>query len=150
MSDKEFLRIGELAKRANTTTKALRYYERIGLLTPAARGENRYRLYAPEALGQVRFIRRAKRMGLTLDEVASLVAIAKQGASESLREQLDQILARKIRETDNQIKSLTRFREDLKLLRAQLVRAGIEQCQTCGAVMANCDCSKRASPNRGT
>lgn len=141
MSRKDLLQIGELARRANTTTKTLRYYERIGLLSPAARGENRYRLYAPEALGQVRFIRRAKRMGLTLNEVASLVALAREGSSGSLREQLDQILARKIRETETQIKSLSHFRDDLKLLREQLVKTGVDQCSTCGAVMANCDCT---------
>ncbi|MBI4672586.1 MAG: MerR family transcriptional regulator [Chloroflexi bacterium] len=135
------LKIGELAKRANTTTKTIRYYERIGLLSPAKRGANRYRLYAPEALGRVRFIRRAKQMGLTLDDVMGLVVIAQEGTSTALRNQLKEIIARKIIETDAQLKSLTLFRQDLEALAATLSETSLEQCTTCGAFLANCDCT---------
>lgn len=141
MKSDELMQIGELAKRANTTTKTIRYYERIGLVKPAERGANRYRLYPPEALGRVRFIRRAKQMGLTLDEVTSLIVIAKEGESTALRNQLKKILARKIRDTDAQIKSLIRFRKDLQDLSAQLDESFLSQCNTCGAYFANCDCT---------
>lgn len=136
------LKIGELAKRANTTTKTIRYYERIGLLSPAQRGANRYRLYAPESLGRIRFIRRAKQMGLTLDEVMGLIAIAQKGKSAALRKQLQKIIARKIRETDAQIQSLTLFRSDLQNLASTLSAMPFDQCNTCGAFLADCDCTK--------
>ncbi len=139
MSNNGFLQIGQIAKQANTTTQAIRFYERIGLLQPAARGENRYRLYAPEVVNQVRFIRRAKRIGLTLDEVAELIELAKDGACEPLRKAMEQMLQRKIRETDAQIRSLIGFRDDLKILHAQ-IQSSAEQCGTCGAFMPNCDC----------
>ncbi len=139
MSSNGYLQIGELAKQANTTTQAIRFYERIGLVRPATRGENRYRLYAPEAVNEVRFIRRAKRMGLTLNEVSELIGLAKDGACEPLRKMMEQMLARKIRETEEQIKSLTKFRQDLQVLYAQ-VKASAETCGTCGAFMPNCDC----------
>mgnify|MGYP000551258740 CR=1 FL=1 len=146
MKSDAMMQIGELAKRANTTTKTLRYYERIGLLPPTVRGANRYRLYAPEALGRVRFIRRAKQMGLTLDEVTTLIVIAKQGEGKALQKQLKKILSRKIRETEAQIQSLIQFRQDLQTLSAQLDESFLAQCNTCGALFANCDCTTPAPP----
>jgi DNA-binding transcriptional MerR regulator len=140
MSNHDFLRIGELAKQTNTTPKAIRYYERIGLLAPATRGENQYRLYSRKTLDQLRFIRRAKLMGFRLNEVAELIDLASDGACEPLREKLAEMLQRKIRETNAQIESLTAFRDDLKLLHKKLVHAGDNQCGTCGAFMPNCDC----------
>src|SRR5512141_2224602 len=134
-----YLHIGQVAKQANTTTQAIRFYERIGLLQPATRGENRYRLYPPDAVHQVRFIRRAKRMGLTLDEVGELIGLARDGACEPLRKTMEQMLARKIRETESQIQSLTGFRDDLQLLYQQ-VKASAETCGTCGSFMPDCDC----------
>ncbi|MBI5033723.1 MAG: heavy metal-responsive transcriptional regulator [Chloroflexi bacterium] len=150
MLDHDFLRIGELAKQTNTTPKAIRYYERIGLLAPATRGENQYRLYSRKALDQLRFIRRAKLMGLTLNEVAELIDLASDGACEPLREKLTDMLERKIRETDAQIKSMTMFRDDLKLLHKKLVQTGENQCGTCGAFMPNCDCLPKPKKNESS
>jgi MerR family transcriptional regulator, copper efflux regulator len=133
------LQIGELAKRTNTPTQAIRFYERIGLLKPAPRGENRYRLYTAEAVEQLRFIRRAQRMGLSLAEVAELIELAKEGACEPLRQAMEQMLARKIRETAAQIETLVRFRDDLTALHAQM-QATPETCGKCGAFVPNCDC----------
>src|SRR5512141_2694626 len=107
-----YLHIGQVAKQANTTTQAIRFYERIGLLQPATRGENRYRLYAPEIVNQVRFIRRAKRMGLSLEEIGELIVLAREGACEPLRKRMEQMLARKIRDTEAQIQALSAFRDD--------------------------------------
>lgn len=54
------LRIGQLARSAGATVKAVRYYESLGLFDPPRRAPNGYRLYVAAAMGQLRFIRRAK------------------------------------------------------------------------------------------
>lgn len=54
------LRIGELARRAGVTPKAIRFYETKGILPPANRGANRYRLYGDDAVEMLRFIKQAK------------------------------------------------------------------------------------------
>lgn len=67
--------IGELSRRTGCNIETIRYYERIGLLpTPARRG--RYRHYGAEDLGRLAFIRRARGLGFTLDEVRALLRLA--------------------------------------------------------------------------
>ncbi|MFB4293336.1 MerR family transcriptional regulator [Nonomuraea sp. ATR24] len=65
------MRIGELARRTGTTTRALRYYEQQGLLT-AARGGNGYREYDPSAETLVRNIRTLLAAGLTSDDIRQI------------------------------------------------------------------------------
>ncbi|MFD0413857.1 MerR family transcriptional regulator [Streptomyces sp. NPDC127108] len=64
--------IGELANEAGTTSRALRYYEQQGLLTPR-RGPNGYRDYDETAVGQVANIRLLLSIGLTADDVRTLL-----------------------------------------------------------------------------
>ena len=68
------LTIGRLAERANVSTSMLRFYEREGLLRPASRSRSGYRLYAPEAEHTLLFIRRAQRLGLSLEDIKLVLA----------------------------------------------------------------------------
>ena len=54
------MRIGELADQARISTKAIRYYEQIGILTPPARTVSGYRAYDDTALGRLGFVRAAQ------------------------------------------------------------------------------------------
>ena len=71
--------IGELSRRTGCNIETIRYYERIGLL-PRARRAGRYRNYDPADAGRLAFIRRARELGFTLDEVRTLLALAAGGA----------------------------------------------------------------------
>ena len=64
--------IGELARRSQTTIKALRLYESLGLLGPVQR-QGKYRVFDAEALQQVQLIRQAQRLGFRLAELQSLI-----------------------------------------------------------------------------
>jgi len=72
--------IGELSRRTGCNIETIRYYERIGLL-PAARRSGRYRSYGPEEVGRLGFVRRARELGFTLDEVRALFGLAAGGRS---------------------------------------------------------------------
>ncbi len=79
--------IGELSRSTGCNIETIRYYERIGLLpTPARRG--RYRQYDTEDAGRLAFVRRARGLGFTLDEVRALLGLAAggQGACAEVRE----------------------------------------------------------------
>ncbi len=67
------LTIGQLAKSAGVHIQTVRYYERLHLLGPAARASSGYRLYGPEEVRRLRFIKNAKELGFTLRETAELL-----------------------------------------------------------------------------
>ena len=73
--------VKELADRCQVTTDAVRYYTRIGLLNPTREPSNGYKLYSEVDATRLDFIRRAKRLGYTLNEIAQIVSDAEQGES---------------------------------------------------------------------
>lgn len=66
---------GELARSAGFNAATLRYYEARGLLDPPPRGPNGYRQYPPDTLARLRFIRDAKELGFSLEEIAQLLEL---------------------------------------------------------------------------
>lgn len=72
--------ISKVADRAGVSADTLRYYERRGLLAPAERGPNGYRLYDDDAIERLRFIKNAQRTGLRLDDVKELLEVLDRGA----------------------------------------------------------------------
>lgn len=72
--------IGELSRRTGCNIETIRYYERIGLMpAPARRG--RYRSYGGEEVARLGFVRRARELGFTLDEVRALLGLAAGGSA---------------------------------------------------------------------
>ncbi len=67
--------IGEAASQSGVPPKTIRYYEEIGLITPAERLENRYRAYDDNDVQTLRFIQRARSLGFSLKEVAALLSL---------------------------------------------------------------------------
>lgn len=65
--------IGKLAKLVGVNIETIRYYERLKLLTPAARKPSGYRLYGDDNLRRLRFIKNAQALGFTLHEVKELL-----------------------------------------------------------------------------
>ncbi|SCU74674.1 MerR family transcriptional regulator [Cupriavidus necator] len=69
------LTIGKLAKLAQLSTDALRFYEAEGLLLPAGKTEAGYRLYSEDALRRLNFIKHAQQCGLALSEIRQLLEL---------------------------------------------------------------------------
>jgi len=74
------LSISELSARTACGIETLRYYERIGLVPPPPRTEGRHRLYGPEHLHRVQFIRRARELDFSLEDVRALLRLTDGGA----------------------------------------------------------------------
>ena len=70
--------IGELSRRTGCNIETIRYYERIGLM-PAPPRRGRYRSYGADDVGRLGFVRRARELGFTLDEVRALLGLAVGG-----------------------------------------------------------------------
>jgi MerR family mercuric resistance operon transcriptional regulator len=71
-------RIGELSRRTGCKIETIRYYERIGLL-PRPERRGRYRQYDVEGVSSLAFVRRARDLGFTLDEVRALLRLSARG-----------------------------------------------------------------------
>ena len=67
--------IGELAKRTALSIDAIRFYERRRLLPPASRSAGRFRLYTPDAIGRLRFVRQMQGLGFSLQEIKELIGV---------------------------------------------------------------------------
>src|SRR3546814_11894879 len=70
------LTIGAVARRVGVAIDTIRYYEREGLLPEPQRRASGYRSYDESAVAQLRFIRRAKDLGFTLEEIRELLALS--------------------------------------------------------------------------
>lgn len=69
------MNIGEAAHAAGISAKMLRYYEKIGLMRPVVRTESGYRVYGDDDVHTLRFIRRARNLGFSIEETAELLAL---------------------------------------------------------------------------
>jgi DNA-binding transcriptional MerR regulator len=132
------VRIGEAARRSGFTVKALRYYDRHGLLPPAARTTGGYRLYDAADLHRLDFIREAKALGLALGEIRPLVDAARSH-DPATRPRLRGVLDAHIEQVTKQIALLTRLRRKLERRRRGLRR-------TRSPRGGYCTCLRRAGP----
>ncbi|MFD9031868.1 MerR family transcriptional regulator [Streptomyces sp. NPDC059567] len=117
------MRIGELAERAGTTTRTLRYYESRGLLA-ARRTENGYRTYGEDDLRLLQQIRTLQDFGFELEETRPFVDCLRAGhpAGDACPASLD-VYRRKLAELDGLVEQLQAVRAQVA---AQLLRAEAE------------------------
>jgi len=73
------LLIGEVAAKSGVSRKALRLYEKAGILPPARRTGSGYRVWGPETLALLGFVTQARRLGFRLDEIERIVTLKRSG-----------------------------------------------------------------------
>ncbi len=106
------LKIGEIARLAGVTAKAVRFYERKRVLPPAKRAANRYRLYDDEAVGMLRFVKQATGLGLTLAEIKDIIAIRRGGRPPCTH--VHRLLRDKAAELDRKLEDLLELRRRIR------------------------------------
>ena len=123
------LTIGELATRSGVTPEAIRYYEREGVVPRATRsGAGRYRYYGDSDVERLLFIRRARELGFSLNEVRELLALADQRPNRPCNDV-------------NRIARAHREQVDAKLARLTALRAELDRViSECHGVVPLADC----------
>jgi DNA-binding transcriptional MerR regulator len=113
-------RIAEVAERSGFTPATLRYYEDIGLVTPAGRTAAGYRLYDDASLERLRFIARAKHLDCSLDEIAEIATAWEGGECRPLQDRLRGAVETKLADARAGIGELTGLVADLERTAAAL------------------------------
>jgi len=120
------LTIGRLAERADVGIDTVRFYERRGLLPEPARTASGYRLYRPAMVIRLRFIRRAKALGFSLDEIATLLYLQDVGGSKL---EVKKLTTHKLTEIETKLADLSKMKKVLKQLASECSGTGdVEGC----------------------
>jgi Zn(II)-responsive transcriptional regulator len=106
------LGIGQLAKRAGVAIDTVRYYERNQLLAPAGRLISGYRRYGEAELKRLRFIRRAKALGFTLEDIRGLLSLSDERNVSKVKRAAEA----KLTDIEQRIAELQRIRKGLRTL----------------------------------
>jgi len=120
------MRIGELAERAGTTAKTLRFYEERGLLPPAERTPSGYRDYAPETVARIDFVHRGQAAGLTLAQIRQILDIRDDGTAPC--EHVCGLLDARLAEIEQQIAKLAAIRDTIAELRHDAAQPDPDSC----------------------
>jgi len=107
--------IGELSKRTGIRINTIRFYEHQGLLDPPRRTVSGYRLYEPETLEKLLFIKKAQRFGLTLGEIRTVIQNSKKGIGPCC-DHVRKLIDKKVAEFDQTIKELHEMKRGLRTL----------------------------------
>lgn len=110
----QHITIGAVARRAGVGIDTIRYYERMSLLPKPQRRLSGYRDYGPDAVERLRFIRRAKDLGFTLEEIRELLALStdRERGVKTVKQRAEAQLD----EVEQRIRELQRMKRGLKQL----------------------------------
>ena len=114
------MRISELAEHAGVAPSTVRYYERIGLVPSPPRTPSGYRTYDDEAAARLVFVTRAKRIGLTLEQIAEVLPIWDGVNCAATHEQITRLVDMKRAEVLERMRELQQFADQLDEVRAAL------------------------------
>lgn len=111
----EEIRIGRLAERCGVTAKTIRYYEARGLMPEPDRTASGQRVYRPEDVRRLGFVKQAQTLGFSLEEIREILEIQDGGRAPCPR--VRELADAHVRSLDERIEDLMRLRADLEKLR---------------------------------
>lgn len=140
------MKIGELAQVAQCTVETVRYYEKAGLLPETARTAGNFRVYGPDHVDRLRFIRNCRALDMSLEEIHALLALADhpQTSCGAINTVLDQHIAH----VNERIEELSKLKVQLQTLRGQCHNE--QAVDTCGILQGLAAMETMAKPERHT
>jgi MerR family mercuric resistance operon transcriptional regulator len=131
------LTIGGLARATGVSPKTIRYYEQVGVLPLPARSRAGYRQYTPRGVDRLRFVHRARGLGLSLQEVRALSAVI-DGPPGAMRPRLREAVREQLAAVRQRIGELQRLQRQLEAVGRRLTAASrrVRGGQPCGCLDA--------------
>lgn len=127
------LKIGDLARATGTKVVTIRYYEKIGLLGAPDRSAGNYRSYDAAALARLRFIRRCRNLGFSLDQIRELLDLSSDVARPCA--EVDRITATHLADVERKIADLNALARELRQIGAACDGGGtISNCRILDAI----------------
>lgn len=111
---KGLLTIGEVARQTEVPSKTIRYYEEAGLIPAAHRATNGYRVYDEQSIHLLRFIKRSRNLGFSIQDVRELLALWSDDHRASSEVRV--LAARHLNDIEHKIESLNKLRATLQYL----------------------------------
>ncbi len=102
------LLIGEVSRRTGLSAPTIRYYEDIGVLTKPSRATSGYRTYSPQTVDELLFIRKARNLGFSLEEIAEILRLSRSGQKPC--ERVLKMAQSHLESLDQRIRDLQNFR----------------------------------------
>ena len=134
-TDTAAMQIGEMSRRTGCNIETIRYYERIGVMPSPARSGGGHRLYAPEHLKRLTFIRRSRELGFTLKQVRGLLALVDGGAFTC--DEVKEITTGHMGEVPRKIADLRRLERVLGDMASRCDRGEVPDCPVIGALFGD-------------
>jgi Cd(II)/Pb(II)-responsive transcriptional regulator len=140
------MKIGELALVAQCTVETVRYYEKAGLLPEPARTSGNFRVYGPEHVERLRFIRNCRALDMSQEEIRTLLDLADQPADGcgAINAAFDQHIAH----VNERIRELTHLKKQLEDLRKRCVSEQV--VDSCGIMQGLASMETEAKVERHT
>ncbi|WP_424137706.1 MerR family transcriptional regulator [Roseomonas chloroacetimidivorans] len=132
MTTEKPLNIGALAAATGTKVETIRWYERVGLLPAPARTSGNYRTYGGEHLGRLSFIRRARDLGFSLEQIRALLDLAED--RDRSCEAVDVIAREHLGEVNRKIADLLALRQQLDAVIGQCRHGRVADCRIIDAL----------------
>ena len=119
------LPIGELSRRTGCNIETIRYYEKIGVVLPPLRTTGGHRIYGPDHVRRLSFVRRARGLGFTLEEVRALLSLEQRGQPCS---DVRKVAVCHLADVRSKIAELRAMEAALEILEARCAEGTAEAC----------------------
>ena len=146
MKTADGLAIGELSKQSGVNIETIRYYERIGIMPAPARSAGGYRIYRPEHVRRLGFVRRGRELGFALDALRGLLELV--GGHAYTCAEVHALTLQHLTAIRSKIADLRRLERVMQGMAAQCRRERIPDCPVVDALFAPGPVDKRRAPPR--
>ncbi len=131
--------IGKLAGLASTKVQTIRYYEDIGLIRPFTRSEGGHRLYGPEDVKRLKFVRHARELGFGIEEIRELLKLSDN--PDTSCSAADAIARSHLEQVELRLEKLRTLRKELKRMVEECSHGRVGHCRVIEVLSDHRHCS---------